>query len=391
MDTGNTWYISSSTIITKDSPGSVSLSKQSDRVIEVREGSRKYYLYASRIANASFTGKIASVGTDPAKNVQRALGSGLGGVKVVVTNLNDRANELTATTDGEGKFKVDGAIPGDVYKITVEDQTTTVTPAANGDDVGTITITVTGGANFKTSIKPQSSSVDMQCLYADLNAYTFIITVQNTGTADCLAPTYALDFDSGLRVISTPASQILGTIEPGKSKTIEVTLSCQPVQAEYEFKKIGISITDVEHKIWEDSVSLKFNKAPVNFNIKADSVISGVIITPNARAYTFSGTSSSLTMPWSTREYLVVFSGATADTEAVYSMGVHVTPDSNFTDFTDLGNYESNDTENAATAIKVSDKIMSYLHKNDIDYYKINLGTTAPQIKPVSMTDFAYT
>jgi hypothetical protein len=96
-------------------------------------------------------------------------------------------------------------------------------------------------------------------------------------------------------------------------------------------------------------------------------------------------------MLWSTSEYLVVFSGATADTEAVYSLGIHVTPDSNFTDFTDPDNYESNDTENTATAIKVSDKIMSYLHKNDIDYYKINLGTTAPQIKPVSMTDFAYT
>jgi hypothetical protein len=39
----------------------------------------------------------------------------------------------------------------------------------------------------------------------------------------------------------------------------------------------------------------------------------------------------------------------------------------------------------------MQDKIMSYLHKNDIDYYTINLGTSAPQVKPVAMTDFAYT
>ncbi|MDR2193140.1 MAG: hypothetical protein LBP19_01515, partial [Treponema sp.] len=398
MDTGATWYISSGAIKIDNSSSSVSvsLSKQSDRVIEVSEGSRKYYLYASRTANARFTGKIAAFGSS-ASNVQRAaLGSGLGGIGLVITNLHNKTNELTATTDGEGNFEVDNAIPGDEYEITVEDQTATVTPSADGDDVGTIT--VTDGVNFKTSIKPKSTSVDMQRLYANLNVYTFTITVENTGTADCLAATYELDFDDDLVVIAEPSDKAFGTIEPEKSKTIEVTVSCQPIQAEYEFKKIGISITDrIENKTWEDSVSLKFNKAPVNFNIKTNSNVSGVVITPTAKAYTFSvgsSNTSSFTMPWSTSDYLVVFSGATADTEAKYSLGINVAADSDFTSFIDLGNYEGsggNNAENTATAIQVSDKIMSYLHKNDVDYYKINLGTTAPQIKPVSMTDFAYT
>jgi hypothetical protein len=88
---------------------------------------------------------------------------------------------------------------------------------------------------------------------------------------------------------------------------------------------------------------------------------------------------------------LLVFSGATADTEAIYSLGINVMADGNFNSFADLGNYESNNTEDAATTIQMSDKIMSYLHKNDIDYYKINLGATAPEIKPVSTTNFAYT
>jgi hypothetical protein len=378
MDTGDSWYISSDDIKINDysSAGSASLSKQSDRVIEVSEDSRKYYLYASRTSNASFTGKIASFSSKA-----RAV-TGLGGIQLAVTNINNTANKSNATTDGAGNFQVDNAIPGDDYKITVEGQTTTVSPAADGDNVGTIT--VTDGVNFKTSIKPKSSSVRMQWLYANSTApYTFTITIANTGTADCLAATYTLDFDDDLVVTSQPSDKIFGTIEPGKSKTIEVAVSCRPIQDEYEFKKIGIRITDpIGNKTWEDSVSLKFNKTPVNFYMQADSSIAGVIITPNAEAYTLSGTSVSFSMPWSTRDYLLVFSGATAATETRYSLGIGVPADNNFTGFTDLGNYESNNTENTATIINVSDKIMSYLHKNDIDYYKINLGSTAPSALP---------
>ncbi|MDR1072692.1 MAG: fibronectin type III domain-containing protein [Treponema sp.] len=392
MDTGDAWYISSGAIKINNQSSSapVSLSKQSDRVIEASEGSRKYHLYASRTANASFSGKIAAFETGHGRSVQRAVGNGLGGIGIVVSNLNNKANELTATTDGEGNFTVENAIPGDSYTIIVEEQTTTVTPSANGDDIGTIT--VTDGVNFKTSVKPASSSVDMQRLYANLNAYNFTITIQNTGTVDCTAATYALDFDDDLLVVSQPSSSVLGTIEPGKSKTIAISLGCKAIQSEYAFKKIGVRVTDtINQKTWEDSVSLKFNKAPVAFNIRANSNISGIVITPNAQAYSFSGTNTSLTLPWSTRDYLVVFSGATADTEAIYSLGVNVMADSSFNSFTDLGNYEGNDTENAATSIQMSDTIMSYLHKNDFDYYKINLGATAPEIKPVSITDFAYT
>jgi hypothetical protein len=371
MDTGDVWYIASNYISVSD-PGNISaLVRQSSNVIEVRlKSGRTCYLYASRIANTSFTGKVAGFDA-PSQN--RAV-SGVGGVGMTIANLSNKANELSATTDRNGNFTVHGAIPGDSYEITVERQSTIVTPTADGDDIGTITLAESDGVNFKTGIKPTSSSVDMQRLYANLNAYDFTITIQNTGTADCMAATFALDFDADLIVNSQPSSPVLGTIEPGKSKTIALNLGCRPLQAEYAFKKIGVRITDmINNKTWEDSVSLKFNREAVDFNIKANRSVSGVVITPNANAYSFSGTSSTLTMPWSTQGYLVVFSGATADTEAIYSLGVNTAADGVFDGFMDLGNYESNNTEDAATAIQTADTIMSYLHKNDIDYYKINL------------------
>jgi hypothetical protein len=399
MDKDETWYISGTSIKINNSVSSksVSLSKQSDRVIKVTgDGDREYYLYASRIANTSFTGKVAQIiQTSPSINhispsMLGSVAGGKGWISVVVEDL-DNGSKKTTETDGEGKFTVPDIIPGDEYKVTPEDGAPTiVTPIADGDDVGIITITQ--GVNFKASIKAKDSSTDMNRLYAQ-NTYKLNLVIENTGDTDCTAATCKLKFDNDLIAVSVPASSVLGTIEPGKNKTLEITVGCQPIQNEYEFKKIGITITDtINNKTWEDSVSLKFNKVPVTFNIRADNAVSGIIIMPNGKAYSLLNvTSSSLTMPWSASDYLVVFSGATADTEAIYSLGVNVMPDTNWTDFSDLSNYESNNTETAATQINVQDKIMSYLHKNDIDYYKINLGSAAPELKPVSLVDFAYT
>jgi hypothetical protein len=376
MDADETWYISSDSIKINNSVSSksVTLAKQSDRVIEVTEGGRKYYLYASRTATASFTGKIAGF-DQSGLAVQRSLAGGKGWAHVVINDL-DSGEETTTTTDKDGNFTADEIIPGDEYQITPEGGTpTTVTPIADGDDVGTIT--VTSGANFKISLKPSSSSTDMTRLYANQESYNdFEIVIENTGTADCTAATYSLEFASDLIVKSVPTSQILGTIEPGKTKEIPIQVNCRQIQNEYEYEKIGITINDtINDKQWHDSVSLKYNKVPVNFNIRSNKPVSGVIIAPTAQAYSFRNVSSAtVTVPWSSKDYLVVFSGATADTEAVYSLGVGVTPDSDFDAFLEPGNYEQNNTEAAATTIATQDKIMSYLHKNDIDYYKVNLG-----------------
>jgi hypothetical protein len=388
MDTDETWYITSGAIKINNSTSSrpVSLSRQSDRVIEVSDNGRKYYLYASRVANASFSGKVAGF-DQPAQSTQRSIAGGKGFINLVIEDLNDKANTITTTTDGDGNFTVDNIIPGNKYEITPEGGTpATVIPNGNGDDVGTITIT--SGINFKTTINSNPSYAD----YADMRPYDFSIIIENTGTVDCTAATYQLDFAEDLIVESVPASQILGTIEPGKTKTIDITVRCLQIQNEYEYKKIGITITDpISGKTWDDSVSLRFHKSEVYFYIRANSAVSGVVISPTAQAYTFRNVTYTIVfVPWSAQDYLVVFSGATADTEAVYSLGIGVTPDIGFDAFTDTANYERNDTEDTAKPIFTQDKIMSYLHKNDIDYYKVNLGTAAPMLNYVSLVDFSY-
>jgi hypothetical protein len=394
MDTGKKWYISNDKITIDNiiTSKSISFNKQSSKVIEITEGSRKYYLYASRIANSSFNGKIVSLDNT------RAIGSGIGGISVVIDNLNNKANELQTTTDSQGNFTADGIIPGDDYEIVVDNQRTIVTPNTDKDNIGTIT--VTEGVNFKTAIRSKEDTIDMMQLYS-MGMYGFVLEIINTGTEDCTAATAFLELDNGLTTADGESSLYaqLGTIEPGKKKNVSLNLSCSSLNKEFEPKTIAVEIKDnITRKTWNDSVSLRFNKGPVVFNIRSDNAIRGIIIAPDAKAYPFVTDNywgpydlpmddyyADITLPWSTEDYLVVLSGATADTETVYSIGVNCIPDTNFAGLIDLGNYEPNNIEQNAAAINANDKIMSYLHKNDIDYYKINISSSIQQIKPVSL------
>jgi hypothetical protein len=400
MDIRETWYITTSHILINNSSSkkTVSLNKQSPRVIEVtdttdndgktRASERKYYLYASRVANTSFTGKVA-VFDQSSQSLQRDVAGGKGFISVVIEDL-DNGSTTTTETNGSGGFTVDESIPGDDYVITPEGGTPiTVTPKGDGDDVGTITMS--DDVNFKVSI----SDSNLNELYArSLNSnysnnsysqksYNFSLSVENTGNNDATAATYKLSFDSGL-VSTSPISGILGTIEPGKSKSISINLGCSydSITGDYAWKKIGITINDtINNKTWNDSVSLRFFKEDVF--VKFSGSVNAIIITPLDQTFR-SGYNSSISIPkFTAGEYLIAFSGATADSEDDYSFSFNYggarpdvpdadgpieTVDKDGLKQFDVSRYEPNNTEDTAAVIKGG--IHAYLHKNDIDYYK---------------------
>jgi hypothetical protein len=389
MDTGDAWYITSSSISVNNSllSKNVSLEKQSARVIIVTEGTRKYGLYASRTATGSFSGKIVS---DTARTARANFG-GVGGMQITIGNIKDAAQKASATSDEHGVITVESIIPGDTYQITVNEQTTTIIPHIDGEDIGTIA--VTDGKNFKTTLRPKDPNMDMSRLYAARSSgisavtYDFFLDIENTGTETWNASTYLLSFSNDLNFSGTLRQGTLGTALPGKKYSLPITLSCDPVTAPFVMEKVAMRITDpsVPDKVWDDTVSVKFNRAPVNFNVRSSRPVQGVIITPAARAYRFITTKSgdiyaaSLAMPWTDEDYLVVFSGAEADTEAAYSLGINSDPPSDFRYFTNTWIYEPNNTENEAHTLDMHAAIMqgwimAYLSMNDFDYYRVNIG-----------------
>ena len=349
----------------------------------------KLYLFANRIKNGSLSGTIAgfnSSGSGSARNVA----GGIGKISVVISNLANQCDTTTVTTDGNGNFIADNIIPEDIYQIDVDGQITTITPTTNDANIGTVTIT--DGVNFKTSLAPPDikfdednfwfptvlpeTDIDFTRLYADGTNYRFYLYIENTGTKDATASTYNITLDDGLTLVSGNTTGILGTVEPGAKKTkyLPFTVNCPSVQNEYEYKTIRIQITDaINNKTWSDSVSLRFHKRSVSFNIAAQSNVQGVILSPAGNVYQFSGKDASVIVPWSSKDYLVVFTGASAATETIYSLGIDTEPGKAFSGFIDVANYEPNNSETDAYVINRQERIMSYLHKGDFDYYRIKL------------------
>jgi hypothetical protein len=387
IDTNETWYISGNSIsCSSNSEKSVTLLRQSGNVIRVtEEGGRIYYLYASRLPNASFTGRIAGF-DDIQQSMARNVAGGQGWIKVVVESL-DNETSTKVTTDGDGDFIVEDIIPGDEYKITpiVDDsaigEPVIVTPVADGDDVGTITIVESNDLNFKVSIG-RSGGLSMLSARdytigtnnSTNTSYSFTITVQNTGRTDALAATYQLSLDDGLTMTSGKYYDILGTIEPGKSKTIPIELRCSPdsISGDYAFKKINITITDPinNNRVWNDSVSLRFFKETIQMRLSNNA--QGVVISPANETYRLSNNTAVRIPKLTNGDYLFVFCGATADTEASYSLQIANLPYQDDELGIDTARYEQNETE--GTAVRITGGIRAYLHKNDIDYYRFSFN-----------------
>lgn len=396
MDANEMWYIASDYIKIGNSKTSrkLSLAKQSEKIIKVTEGGKEYYLYANRIANATISGKVASFDGTSRSASSRSVAGGKGWIQVVIDNLSNGGNSTTVTTDGTGHFTVPGVIPGDGYTVTPQGGApVTVTPSGDGDDVGTVTMTQ--GVNFKTRIIAQNdeySYTNIDHLFAtsanSLRPYEFKLSIKNEGNTQCTAATCEITWDSDLHITFSDADyRLLKTIEPGKTKEIKLRIWCDEIATEAEYKKINIKITDQEtKKVYEDSVSLRFFKSNLNLNFASQSTISAFVIAPTGKLYYVRNTrEDNLVLPYLKGDYYVVFSGATADTETRYTLGVNSYVDTAFTGFFDLLNYEPNNTQTTTTQLSGKQTIMSYLHKNDIDFYRITLSGDVPAPRPVTV------
>jgi hypothetical protein len=374
LKTGESRYI--------DDSNDDNLTRLSDNVITDESGA---LLIPNRIANASFSGKVASLGNQ--SRSARAVGGGLGRRQGRVTNLKNATDTHTFTAGENGEYAVPGVIPGDTYEVEVEDEKISFTPAGDGDNAGTITLIDDGGTNFKVSFKQYSDNI----VYAHPSSNgpnatdQYIngrIIIENTGDIDATAVTYQLTPENGLYVSNLPRTGILGTIEPGRTEEIGIAVACYVgvINGDFAFKTINVQLTDpINNRTWHDSFSLKFYKKEVEFHLRPRGNISCILVSPSG-IYKL-GNNYWESFPLISGNYTLVLSGAATDSETVYAFLIDSPKfDSSnfdslnlFAGFTDTARYEPNNTEQTA-AIITSDEIVAYLHKGDFDYYKFRLA-----------------
>jgi hypothetical protein len=326
ISTGDTWYISGSGISVNGSPrpGSLTLQKQSAQVAKVSGDGSPYLLFASRTANATLRGKVIPMDNSSGVSSGAARGLSLGSLPPLIIRDPKQPNKepvIVQPDQGTGDFDAGGFIFGDWLEIrpgipedpgtpdeTIPPIPVPPLPAPPPQEKDTTAVyeppvvpipVVTEGVNVKASLRPQDDSADSTRLYADGTSMNFVLEIENIGTQDCTAATYALEYNNARLVINDPApNRRLGTLAPKSperekeayTKSIPLTITGIPLTGNSAFAdtEIKVNINDtIAKKTWNDSVYIRYNRAKIPFRIRSEYPVQGIIKVPGGMAHYF--------------------------------------------------------------------------------------------------------
>jgi hypothetical protein len=379
-----------------------------ENLIKLKDPNQKTPFFATRFGTqqAKLSMVVAKHGNAGSKGV-----SGIGGLEVILQDLNDKENHKVTHTGNDGSVSVDGMTSGNYsVKISENDtysQTNITCDVTSSTDLAIVTPSEKGDYSFKSEL-----ASDQEFIYGDYATYTGNIKISNIGVKDAMSLKYELSVESNSHIIlidddETNLSAVIGTIEPGVTKWIKVKyktrfLSDTGATGDYFNDKIHIVLTDMYNRQWYHYVPMKIYRRSVVINTDSDltspysseSGLEGIIIFPD-RYLKRIPTWKKFSIPLSTdTPYKFILSNLTADKEKKYSIGIDTACNTRdeLTQFTDTGkdeigvgdNTTGNDTESTAITLKTGDKYMAYLHKQDIDYYLINMNDSPKE--PVILT-----
>jgi hypothetical protein len=280
---------------------------------------------------------------------------------------------------------------GDV-RITVEDgqankASFNVTVIGEDTDMGVLTVTDSEvlAYNFKSTIAHENDY-----LYFGYNdsereiSYSKKVTICNIGSEDISGTSFVIGVDSNyshlVRTFSTSYDDSLIGFGAGVCKQYNINFDFKR-PSELTKVKINITIKDNFNNItWDDYVAIKLSPYPhLNLYLVSNKVsLNGFLVAPGRQLIkvTFSGSNSNsfVRVPLKTDDtYEVVLSTPNINSEDTYQIGSDKKPDaSKMLGFTDVGIHEpDNDLDHATIIPLLGGESIGYLHKNDIDFYKL--------------------
>jgi len=373
--------------------------------------SESFYVVRYGSKNNEVKIKINSIGTNPNKIIypSKSVGLGsIGGIDIVLTDINNPDDTQTGTTDNNGEVTITGVTSGN-HTVEIDDDNiiTTADLTVEGNiDSGIIT-PVSSGYSFKTYFTTYKYyynntyyNNENQFIYADNADYDLQIRLRNIGNADAIAVNYVITTDDPLVEIKSGAGPaITGTIEAGassySSKEHVLDLVITPktfIQAGYTSEvyhdvKFNIVLTDVNNVKWYDYIVVRIYRRPMKIHFRTTgNLINGFLIFPDHTLKRISSNSGGMVVPFRPdAQYKIMFSNTTATNETTYSIGVDEVSKSvsEMSSFYDTSIYEPNNTEATAKTLMIGDIITAYLHKGDLDYYVISMNSSTESWEPV--------
>ena len=284
-------------------------------------------------------------------------------------------------------------------------------PSYDGENMGTIPLVEEGKYGFKVTYSIDSDQQNL--CYGNYNkTYKLTLNLNNVGNATCETSSYNISCnDSSFEFVSGETRGNFSSIEPEKSRSLSFEVRYGKLDQEYADVPVNISITDSKTGLtWNDSVTLRFYRGPVALRVNARNIdtssssssytgqLKGFVIFPDGRSKRFTvdaGQTSTVLVPWSQSDYILAFTGATAESEMAYSFGFKNTCEladlSGIWSAEEINAYEDNNSIGRASRITdLSQPAKAYLKLNDVDFYSINCGQIDYSFVPVSLADYGF-
>lgn len=347
--------------------------------------------YFVRAKEARISGNLHNVLAESEQS--RALGlTHLGNINVILKDMESGREVARTETDDAGNFEVEELEVGSEYIVepVIEDVeiAVQVEPSVDVEDVGTVNLT-DKGYNFK-----MRAQLGKTFMFAD--EYTPVtVFIDNVGTETNTATTYKITMPVGTEVSDgVQLEAILGSIEPGSSKSISLSVKADGRTGEvFTDYTIPIELKDLSGDVWKDSVSIRVyqQKAIVAVGTpywdiagtyrsehgqrerlrtrrSRDNSDLGIVHPPSINRYT------EFEIPVGVYTDIALV-GGDVDHEERYSIAINAQPssDSDLEGFTGVANFEPNNDHASAATLQDGQVIQAYLHEFDLDMYRVDL------------------
>ncbi|MBI9105027.1 MAG: hypothetical protein JEY99_21610 [Spirochaetales bacterium] len=397
MDGGDeAWYFTDGRVTVGDStynaaspsdnqisiPG-YSVLKQTDNMAIVEPSdSLMYHLFRKSGATANVSGEV--LGGVVSSLSSRGLG-GIGGINVILENIQISENRIEDETDSEGNLNFDDIISGDTYTMTIpiqdnveEEIVVDIIPSFDGEDIGNITLTE-ADQNFKVS--PSIGGGDEWGYYYVDQYYDLSVVITNFGDENLVDGSYELTVPSGISLNGSSETGSLGFISgSGGTFSLNFSVMADSFLDDYQDFEIPVSIISSDNLYrWNDSISLRFFRETMTIHVRSDETengfgVKGVVISPDNRSFPFKTENrhGSIVLPALESGYVLALSGADYTTETRYSLMINGIPPRDGSDLRTASINEPNNIEPMGTDAFLLHEYQGFLGVYDLDFYNIH-------------------
>jgi len=355
FQTGETKYIT-----TKDD---IAITEVEDNIIQI--DSDYYIRLGSR--NVNFSGEIY-------KEQEQARATkgyeSIGGIDIILQNIIDPNIKAEVSSDEKGDF-YDNSLPTGDYNLKVERENqfveSEVSLVREDEDIGAFKLVPKGLANFKIEFESEA-----EFFYADKDIYKGFIKITNIGNSIAKGLNFISKIDGSNTFKDKP---VLGSVKVKEFKKIPIEFSFPKQNGTIKQYILNVDIRDAENRAWREHINLNAYKRSFALHIKSEKRIKGSLKFPNWKSISLDTKDIILNLPVLEDEkfYTLLFTNyGDIDAETIYGIGINRDV-KDFSKFRDTGIFEPNNNLADSTILKIGDSKISYLHIDDVDYFKLTM------------------